>query len=358
MRIRSRALVMIMMVVGVMIYAGAGCRSDKLISEGKTDLGSAGNDLVTQRFGQYKGKRNHCIGGSGSNPKVIVTGFTKFGGVPYNLSGVVAASLLNGYWPSSFDAPVPLSLPAPAVSVMGDEEFGGKAQVRTVSIEGRSYDVCTLLLEVTWDLAAAIILHEAGRFEPDFIFMTGIDSSTENVATFERFTRNQSTRMGSYDSQGELRGDIASLGGPVLPVEVVVGRINMKWDGGQLAQETMPLFQYVRPSFSAQSREGDEPGSYVCNNVSFVVMNAIEGAEVRLTGGKIYRHRGPDTGTGRVGPQSLGLPDGALSAGAQAGFMHYPGNSGDTFGRSDAAYAAEVYGWAKIVAKVIRVTVP
>ena len=315
-------------------------------SEVMTNLGTTANNLVASRFASYKAKTTpHCRSTSAEAKRVIVTGFGLFSGVNYNISGTVAGSLLNGYFPGAFDAALPAGTASPDSSVLATADYGGRAQVKQVTIEGNTYEVCTLLLEVTWDLAASIIVHEASQFKPELIVMSGADGSNNYVGTFEARTRNEaSIGAGSYDSRGQSRGDIAPISGSVL-ADYAGTTVDMTWNRDALAAATSSLvseIDLVDGSDTRYSLDTDlsDPGSYICNNVSYVVLSAIAGRTIRLAGR-------------RISNSTLGYAPGVL-ANVKAGFFHYPWDA--TTGASPDS--KRIYGWSKVIAKAIVTSVP
>ena len=318
-------------------------RNDTGESATKTDLGAAANTYVTSRLASYRAKSSpHCKSTNGEAKRVLVTGFAPFSGVTYNISGTVAGSLLNGYWPESFEAALPTEIGAPDSSLLNRDDYGARAQVAQVTIGGKSYEVCTLLLEVTWDLAASIIIAEASEFKPQMIIMSGADGSQPSKATFEARSYNRALfGSESYDHRGHALGDIAPISDDVVPGysdQAGVG-LPMTWNRAVLNGQVGPFVKAVNASFSLDEADSN-PGSYICNNVSYVILSAIAGRNLSLAGGSI-------------GHSQLGYTPASL-AGVKAGFFHYPWAATTPA----AADPAQIFAWSKVIAKAISVTLP
>lgn len=323
-----RATVFTLIALCCACSAGGPSWEDK--SEFKTDLGD-GNQVVADRFALYRAKSGpHCTS-TGNGRRVIVTGFGLFSRADFNPSGVIAASLSQGYWPASFAAPTPADLPEPGTDRLEEADYGGRAHVSSLTIEGKSYEVCTLLLEVVWDLAASIIMHEAAGFSPELIIMAGRDKNPDTV-TFEHHSFNKAqVRASSYASDGS-EWDIAPVQGFVLPALAEDARVDHHWDNAALARGAQQFI--AARGYTAVGNANEDPATYICNNVSFVLMNAMDGTPISLAGDLI-------------GHAELRYTPGSFAA-RKGGFMHLPLNAG--------ASRAEIYDWVKVVAHTIYMT--
>ena len=103
---------------------------------------------------------------SSGRPRVLVTGFNRFGEHRRNASGAIVSRWL--------DEPEPSSEPARPGCVDHPERQLGVAQ-RTASLAGvGEVEICAMVLPVVWDLAAVLVLREAEAFAPDLVVMNGI----------------------------------------------------------------------------------------------------------------------------------------------------------------------------------------
>lgn len=295
-------------------------------TEFETNLGQNGNTDVAQRFAAYKSHRQQNSLGctsSSSAKRVMVTGFGLFDGVTYNLSGVIAQSLGS----AAFTPQSPLSGPdqiglagTVGAGSISSSAKGATTAVRTLRIRGIDYEVCTVVLDVIWDLAAAIIVHEAESFQPDMIFMSGIGG---NDAVFEAGANNQALAYSGFASAGSSLPINTPVGGPVLPGSPV--EVPMTWDAVALESATSSLIADI--GYASVARTDATVGNtYICNNVSFVTLEAVRGIELRLANGEI-----------RWTPSVTSAP--------KVGFFHYPSTGSNR--RTDVAK------WIRVVTTAI-----
>jgi len=301
-----------------------GCGSgEPNTSEIKTDLGT-GNQDVVRRFDLYQNKINGC-NGAGDGKRVLVTGFGLFAGASFNISGtVVKAMAARNFWPQRVDLSRAGFRSFRSSRLPGERlqksEHGGRATQRSLIIDNQIYEVCYLLLEVTWDLAAAIIVHEARTFKPDLIMMTGRGGS-QRETIFEAGAVNRATRYHGFSADGRANTANTPVSNEITDSS---GTLNLSWNNRRLAAVTLPLVRRIWSGFSTTSpTRARSSNSYICNNVAYVVINALSGRTTKLAGGNLL-----------VAP---------LDFRAKAGFMHFP-----TWAYDDAW---EVFAWGRVVAK-------
>jgi pyrrolidone-carboxylate peptidase len=318
----------------------------------RTDLGEAGNRAVAAAFEAYKAA--HAGGAchaSGGGKRVLITGFGPFGGDSNNMSGSLVASVADeGVLPGPIDTarpPTPLAGP-PKKGKITAADSGGRARNRTLRIDGTDYDLCVLVLDVKWDLGAAITLFEAASFHPDFILMTGAGEQP----TFEVSAVNRAWSLPGADSEGRDLGptgikhpteeqiaaaSAASGETDNLPRSETVdpdaaqgARIPMAWDAGALARAVGPAVTALGYTAGAD----DTPkNNYVCNNISYIVLKSLRGEAVRLAGGLIV------------------IPGGRPRA-TKAGFFHLPDALASYHSMDE--YRAGVAAWARVLALVVK----
>lgn len=297
-------------------------------SETLTDLGAEGNQAVADRFNAYRQKRSTENGGcrpATSAKRVMITGFGLFTGVDYNISGVVAQSFADQAF-----TPEDLALNgSDAIGGSGsvgagripESALGAVTTVRHMTIRGEEYEVCVLTLDVLWDLAAAIITLEAESFQPSMIIMSGRGASQ---AIVEAGALNDAqVGLEGYDASGSIDSVNAPVASPILLGRPTESR--MTWNGAALAFAARPVVQSLGFTIGAASGPRRD-NNYICNNVSYVVLEAARGAHLSLAGGLIAWSP-------------------AIQSDPKIGFFHYPGTA--THDR------AKVAGWVRVLATFI-----
>ena len=314
----------------VLAFAAAPCFGQ---SE-KSDLGEQGNLFVAKTFDAYR--RLHPEGAcraSGPGKRAIVTGYGLFSGVPYNISGTVVRSMADpSFWPDRVDLESPpLAMPASARSgLVSPSDSGAAAFNRTLYIDGERYEACFLVLDVIWDLAGAILIHEESRFKPSVVVMTGRGG---DVASFEAGALNRASAFPGYDADGRPLGSInVPESAWVVADEPVDAELPMTWDPRGLAAaaeaETKAL------GYSAVGQKAARPdNNYLCNDISFVALHASRNRATSLAGGRIL----------------LGSPE--LPAPPAAGFLHFP--AADSAHPDLAAYGPGIRAWGRVLAGTI-----
>jgi hypothetical protein len=296
-----------------------------------TDLGK-GNDALAKTFDAWT-KTGPRLGTSDAERRVMITGFGLFSGVDYNISGVVVESMANkAFWADKVALAELAKAKPPAKATVGsgrltEKDGGAKAWRRTLEIDGKTYEVGFLLLDVLWDLGAAIALYEAETFQPHLIVMTGRGGRR---AIFETGALNQAAAYPGFRPDGAVDRDNT----PVTPnvfdpsLEGVEQAIAMTWDNARLADAARPVVASMGKDYEVlAATEARAPNTYICNNISTVVLHGLKRHEVVLAGGKIRLEK-------------IALDDTA------AGFFHYP----------DAATnePSEVRTWARMLATVVE----
>ena len=317
----------------ILLLIGCGQTADNA-TKLKTNLGSVGNQLVTDTFERYRGKAEHCRASSDA-PRVLVTGFGLFIGAEYNISGTVVSSFADPNFTASDIDPTGRTVPlADASSGRLDfSDFGGRAKNRTIRISGQEYNLCLLTLDVLWDLAAAIVIDEAHAFRPDLIIMTGRGRKTLQ-AVWEGYARNQAKAVSGYLSSGaSAEGSNIPIdnGIPVLPSLASGLELRMSWESAMLKSSTEQIIADINPDFSVLAPEAWSPGNdYICNNISFVALAAREHQQISLAGSTLNF-----------------LPEHSdLAATTKIGFLHFPSASDHN--------PAQVMGWIKVLATAIH----
>ena len=310
-------------------------RKRALYSEVRTDLGPQGNQIVADEFTAYKLKAGGCItpdGASATQKRVLLTGFGPFQNNAFNISGVVAGTMADvSLWSGKIQMGASVANSSTAVSTgkITAADKGGRSVVRTISVDERTYLVCFLLLDVKWDLAAAIISYEAQRFTPKMVVMMGQGGSN---AALEGGALNRATQYNGFDSAG---GDLDNANIPTSDDAAIL--LNHPDVAGQPHERAMTwsnnkLRDAVAIKVHTMGYEiGAEPAArpsndYICNNVSYVVLSGLAGESLSLAGGKV-------------------LLDPTANAEAKAGFLHLPNGASNQ--------RAEIINWATVVATMV-----
>jgi hypothetical protein len=319
--------------------AAAGRPASAQSPQTKSDLGDQGNIFVAKTFDAYR--QLHPDGAcraQGSGKRVLVAGYGLFSGVAYNISGTVVRSMADPtFWPDQIVLGAsnlsPLGPPVSGLVQAADD--GGVAYNRSLVIDGERYEACFLVLDVIWDLAGAIVIHEESRFKPQLIVMTGRGNSIES---FEAGAINRATPYPGYDADGRPLGSInVPQSDWLLPDSPVDSILPMTWNAQELAAAAEPEAELL--GYSAVGQKAARPeNNYLCNDISYVALHASLNKSTSLAGDRIV----------------LDSPE--LPVRPVVGFMHFPAADG---AHPDlGAYRDGIFAWGKILAKTIELSAP
>ena len=305
------------------------------IPQTKSDLGEQGNLFVAKAFDAYRQLHpDGACAARGSGKRVIVAGYGLFSGVPYNISGSVVRSMADpAFWPDQIvlgEAGL-AGRGSPRSGLVSASDAGAVAFNRSLDIDGERYEACFLVLDVIWDLAGAILIHEESRFKPQFILMTGRGGSQ---ASFEAGAINRASPYPGYDADGRPLGSINTPQSEwLLPDSPTDSVLPMTWNSRALAAAAE--FETELLGYSAVGQPAARPdNNYLCNDISFVALHASQNKATSLAGNRI----------------SLDSP--GLSKEPIVGFMHFPAVDGAHPDLS--AYGPGIFAWGKILAKTIK----
>lgn len=280
-----------------------------------TNLGTSGNRWVADTFRAYQPQ---CNSHGGSPRRILLQGFGPFSGTSRNLSGAVVAKLAG-------------------LSQLPITANGGWAILQIIQFEGEQIEFCFVYLDVVWDLAGAILLAEIEAFNPELVVMSGIGSA--GLAIAEGGVQNKALGLSGYDASGNPLSDrntpwcddkpcnYADNAYVLSPQDPgVTQTVSLSWDNQAFAAKLSAQVNSFAPEVRFEAPPAARAGNdYLCNNVSFIVQSALNGAAIRLAGGEV---------TFATKPRSIA-----------AGFLHYP-SSGEP---SDSL----VEEWAKAMLKVL-----
>lgn len=301
----------------------------------KSDLGEQGNAYVAKTFDAYR--RLHPDGAcraSGTGMRVLLTGYGLFSGVPYNVSGSVVRSMADpAFWPERVDLknPMPAPLAPPRTALVSASDAGAEAYNRTLYIDGRRYEACFLVLDVIWDLAGAIVIHEESRFKPSVVIMTGRGG---DEASFEAGALNRASPYPGYDADGRPLGSINVPESPyIVADEPVDAELPMTWNARALASAAEPEAEAL--GYAAAGQASARPdNTYLCNDVSFVALHASLNRPTNLAGGRLL----------------LASPE--LPAPPAVGFLHFP--AVDAAHPDLSSYGRGILGWSRVLAGTVE----
>ncbi len=293
-----------------------------------TDLGGVGNATVARTFADYQRKLSNGCRPVAQGPRVIVTGFGLFFGIDYNISGAVVQSMANeNAWPASIDLAKDAPLPAKAElrkGLLAETDRGARTVNRALAIDGRTYSVCFIVLDVLWDLAGAIVAHEMERFHPDFVLMTGRGGIS---AVVEAGALNTATALPGYRSSGNSDHDNRPQSDWILE-DTQPGaskEIAMTWSQKAVAARIEPLIKELGWSLEVPTSARSN-NDYICNNVSYIALQAATNRILSLAGGELV-----------IRPWILRPP--------KIGFMHLPDGAAFT--------PREIAGWGRVISAAI-----
>lgn len=283
----------------VITSALVSCNTVSKLANGtlKTDLGQS-NSEVAARFERYKAKQSHCSFDAAADYRVILAGFGPFSGRPINTSGLIAHNFVD-FQNNRINTPI--------IPTLTTNDHDGIAKQGQVAIAGKHISICAVTASVIWDLAGAIYLYEASIFKPNLIIMSGMDGKNNYVGTWESGTKNVAAGLSGYEHDGSSSEVTPSTDGqdliPIVPGSAAT--LDMTWDPVALTGMANPLLRRDLQTFTTRNAVGHTPGTYLCNNVSYVVIAGLTGVEIPLAGGLLP-----------IRIQNL--------SDTKAGFFHYP----------------------------------
>jgi pyrrolidone-carboxylate peptidase len=341
----SRRAHVLMGLLSCLFASACGGGGAGLTSKLSTDLDITGNARVVRNFQAYRENTNSgCSSAGTQGRRILISGFGPFNR-KRNISGAVVDVLQRPeLWPSQLVWPDDGAFEAPEFEPDDQpSRWGAQAVQRTVRFDGRQFELCLLKLSVEWDFAAAVILHEAEKFQPDFIFMSGYGADLTGVR-LESAALNKTSRLSGFDPQGKALGELNTpLSKWILPAALNLPDVlQMNWDPRQIARANAHRLAQVSESSGrtetqerwrfVATREADPQNNYICNNVSYAVLAALQLESTPLAGGRLV-----------MSPRFSKKP--------AAAFMHFPYEA-------DVSSPEEVWLWAHLVMSVASAALP
>ncbi len=313
-----------------------GCKGRRSkASDIKTNLGEVGNQKVSDVFKLHQKDTHKTCRAVGSGKRVIVTGFGLFSGVDFNISGLVVSSMADAkFWPTDDRNLGSIQNPVVSSGVLKDTDHGVQIVNRSMVINGESYEVCFLTLDVLWDLAASIIIYQSELFKPELVMMSG-RGSTVDVMHLENGAVNRAMKLSGYDSSGTPDSDNSPEDDKIIEDIPLYELEMMTWDNVRLQSKIQPIAKKIDIDVIAEkyARSGN---TYICNNVSYAVLNALQGKRFTLAGKLIGINKTEDTLASVIYSGSNNV---------KIGFFHYPPYAGSSVN--------EVRTWAEVIAGMI-----
>ena len=278
----------------------------------KTNLGDDGNSFVLEQHRKFLGSAQTCSPIDEDNFRVVVQGFSLFTGVKMNISGAVVDTLGG--------------LPVDQRSLLLPTNFGSRVSQTIIEIAGKKVELCLVVSEVLWDLAAANLIAVVNNFKPDFVLMSGLGG---NKAILETGARNQSSSMAGYSYDGSYSG---SLNRPRSR------RVDRRYKSKKIIPATWN-FESIQSAISPMisdlghdlilGKEGRKDNNYICNNIHYSLLQSSTEGDVELAGGLLR-------------------PLMTLEGAPAMGFFHYPSNT------LKKNVSKELDLWALVIKSLIR----
>jgi pyrrolidone-carboxylate peptidase len=286
-------------VASAALLAGCGAPSQGRI---QTNLGDAGNQRVAQRFQAYQesrqsGKVAGCHSG-GKGERVLITGFGPFQSVKNNISGALAEFLAHpDFWPPITNGETIFSPPRSSEFLFRLPPSGIRAIQREIIFKNKPITLCSLALSVEWDLAAAAIVFETKHFSPDTVLMMGRGGHAFAVS-LEAAAVNNASALTGFDTSGNPLGNANTpTENHVLPPSTgAKPEVRLNWNTHSIAAHSKNMLAKVNTALQHQGenafrfipQSGPSTGNtYICNNVAYVVQNALNGLPIELANGNV-----------------------------------------------------------------------
>ena len=278
------------------------------------DLGD-GNADVVKMYQTYFKKGPRCdFRRARGQQRILLTGFGLYG-TNSNISGAIIKTAMaqrnlprrierNKDWSQASS-----TLAAGRVTNSAGVDF----QQREIVIDGKSYSLCLLVLNVVWDFSAAVVVTEMQAFQPHHVVLFGQTSSSK--MTIEGGASNKNDMSFGYSRQGgplERNTPIQPQLFSGLPSTISLS-INQRLIAEAIASEASTLG--ISVSTPASARPSND---YICNHLAYAAESAARGKTLPFAGGQLTLN--PSIG-GATDVGFIHVPAAAANRGSAAGWM-------------------------------------
>ncbi len=206
-------------------------------------------------------------------PRVLVTGYGRFGSITNNATGRIVSALVPAarYPETTPAAPGTIDPPDAQVSV-------GVTTLELPDV-GRVH-VCGMVLPVSWDLAAILVSREIAAIEPSLVIMNGVAQARQplwlELGAVNEASGDDSSGLTPSRVSGQPRAKIIGTAatteharGNLLAWEAVRTAVDAARDAQARDVEGASVFGDVLRSGAVYARF-PRANTYLCNNVTYV----------------------------------------------------------------------------------------
>lgn len=234
----------------------------------KTDLRGDGNTYVLEKHQQFLNSNQSCRPLATDSYRVLIQGFSLFSKLDMNISGAVVDTLGE--------------LPLERRSLLSPSDNGSRTKQIKLEINGNKVEVCLVVSEVLWDLAAANLIKISNDFKPDFILLSGKGSKKAVIETGGRNESNsQSGYLGDGSNSGSLNRPRSKRIDPRFKSSKV---IQSTWNYEEILKRTSPLIEELGHKVTL-GNSGRRENNYICNNIHYALLQAASLGNIELAGG-------------------------------------------------------------------------
>jgi pyrrolidone-carboxylate peptidase len=214
-----------------------------------------------------------CVVPDDGAPRVLVTGYGRFGGITTNATGKIVSALVPA-------ARYPETSPAPPGEV---DPPDAQVSVGVTTLElpdvGRVH-VCGMVLPVSWDLAAILVSREVAAIEPNLVIMNGVARSRQplwlELGAVNEASGDDSSGLEPSMPRGQFRAKIIGNAatsehsrGNLLAWDAVRAAVDAARDAQARDVEGPSVFGDVLQGGAVYARF-PRANTYLCNNVTYV----------------------------------------------------------------------------------------
>ncbi len=278
----------------------------------KTDLRENGNSYVLEQNRRFIESLESCTPREDGSYRVIVQGFSLFSKLKMNISGAVVDTLAG--------------LPLEERSLISPKHNGTRVTQKTIEIAGKKIELCLVVSEVLWDLAAANLIAIANEFKPDFILLSGKGSTR---AVIETGGRNKSGSGSGYLGNGTNAGPLNRPRSRRIDPRYKSSKvIKSSWHYEKILKASRPFIEALDHKVELGD-EGRAENNYICNNIHYALLQSATEGNIELAGGLL-----------RPSMMQEEIP--------AIGFFHYPSNT------LNSDPGTELSSWSLVIKEIIK----